>query len=193
MILLILATLSTAPAFASTVLYTNGSMALSSAFYLDFGYVVSDSFTVAQSTVTGFDAGIWVPAGDSPASVNWAIGGSAMSGNIASGTATLSNSYVGSNYYDFYTSTASGLNVSLGAGTYWLTLSAGASTNGNWLAWDVNSGPSQAVHNVNGNVRSEAFTIYGTSGTSTPEPGTLIMFGSGIIGLAGVLRRKINL
>jgi len=29
--------------------------------------------------------------------------------------------------------------------------------------------------------------------TPTPEPGTLIMLGSGIIGLAGVLRRKINL
>jgi len=29
--------------------------------------------------------------------------------------------------------------------------------------------------------------------SDTPEPGTLIMFGSGIIGLAGVLRRKINL
>ena len=28
---------------------------------------------------------------------------------------------------------------------------------------------------------------------STPEPSTLIMFGSGILGLAGVLRRKINL
>jgi hypothetical protein len=28
---------------------------------------------------------------------------------------------------------------------------------------------------------------------ATPEPGTLVMFGSGIIGLAGVLRRKINL
>jgi hypothetical protein len=28
---------------------------------------------------------------------------------------------------------------------------------------------------------------------ATPEPGTLIMFGSGILGLAGVLRRKINL
>ena len=26
-----------------------------------------------------------------------------------------------------------------------------------------------------------------------PEPGTLVMFGSGIIGLAGILRRKINL
>ncbi len=29
--------------------------------------------------------------------------------------------------------------------------------------------------------------------SSVPEPGTLLMFGSGIIGLAGVLRRKINL
>ena len=28
---------------------------------------------------------------------------------------------------------------------------------------------------------------------ATPEPGTMIMFGSGIIGLAGLLRRKINL
>lgn len=34
--------------------------------------------------------------------------------------------------------------------------------------------------------------LNGTSGT-TPEPGTLVMFGSGIIGLAGMLRRKINL
>jgi PEP-CTERM motif len=31
------------------------------------------------------------------------------------------------------------------------------------------------------------------SGTTVPEPDTLVMLGSGIIGLAGVLRRKINL
>ena len=29
--------------------------------------------------------------------------------------------------------------------------------------------------------------------TPTPEPGTLVMFGSGALGLAGLLRRKINL
>ncbi len=29
-------------------------------------------------------------------------------------------------------------------------------------------------------------------GTAVPEPGTLMMFGSGIVGLAGILRRKIN-
>lgn len=36
-----------------------------------------------------------------------------------------------------------------------------------------------------------AFSVSGRS--ATPEPGTMIMFGSGIIGLAGVLRRKISL
>jgi hypothetical protein len=30
------------------------------------------------------------------------------------------------------------------------------------------------------------------NGTSTPEPGSLILLGSGVIGLAGILRRKIN-
>ena len=38
---------------------------------------------------------------------------------------------------------------------------------------------------------SQAFTLLNTG--TTPEPGTLIMLGSGIIGLAGVLRRRINL
>jgi len=31
------------------------------------------------------------------------------------------------------------------------------------------------------------------TGSPVPEPGTLVMLGSGILGLAGVLRRKINL
>jgi hypothetical protein len=37
------------------------------------------------------------------------------------------------------------------------------------------------------------FFNYVPSSTPTPEPGTLAMVGSGIIGLAGVIRRKINL
>jgi hypothetical protein len=31
------------------------------------------------------------------------------------------------------------------------------------------------------------------SSTTTPEPGTMLMFGTGVIGLAGVIRRKINM
>jgi hypothetical protein len=29
--------------------------------------------------------------------------------------------------------------------------------------------------------------------TSTPEPGSLVLFGSGILGVAGLVRRKLNL
>jgi hypothetical protein len=36
-----------------------------------------------------------------------------------------------------------------------------------------------------------AFAIDGTLVTTTPEPGTLIMFGTGILGLAGAIRRKL--
>jgi hypothetical protein len=35
--------------------------------------------------------------------------------------------------------------------------------------------------------------VTATFDSPTPEPGTLLMFGSGIIGLSSVLRRKINL
>jgi len=30
------------------------------------------------------------------------------------------------------------------------------------------------------------------NGTTTPEPGTLVMFGSGVLGLAGVIRRRFS-
>jgi hypothetical protein len=36
----------------------------------------------------------------------------------------------------------------------------------------------------------EAFTIYGSSGT-TPEPNSILLIGSGMLGLVGVLRRKL--
>ncbi|MGB7553797.1 MAG: PEP-CTERM sorting domain-containing protein [Candidatus Korobacteraceae bacterium] len=32
-----------------------------------------------------------------------------------------------------------------------------------------------------------------TGGLTTPEPGTLVLFGSGLIGIAGIVRRKIRL
>lgn len=35
--------------------------------------------------------------------------------------------------------------------------------------------------------------VIGTAGSAVPEPGTLMMFGSGIVGLAGLLRRRTNL
>ncbi len=50
------------------------------------------------------------------------------------------------------------------------------------------------MRSSSGTIGSEAFTILGSSGTSTgtkPEPGTLILFGSGILGLSARSRRKL--
>jgi hypothetical protein len=67
--------------------------------------------------------------------------------------------------------------------------------------WDENSGPSLASESSVGSIPSEAFTILGsntstfdvttTTGGSVPEPTSIMLFGSGILGLASLVRRKL--
>ncbi len=42
------------------------------------------------------------------------------------------------------------------------------------------------------NYNDDSFIFTGVSQGTTPEPGTLALFGSGILGLAGVVRRKLH-
>jgi hypothetical protein len=84
--------------------------------------------------------------------------------------------------------------VNLAAGTYWLTLE-NVLTNApdDPVYWDQNSGPSLASQNSLGTIPSESFTVMGSSGSSTgttPEPGSLVLFASGALGVAGWIRRK---
>ena len=80
-----------------------------------------------------------------------------------------------------------------------LTLSNACTTSGcstNPIYWDENSGegciylgcPSLAFENEVGSIPSESFYLW-----SSPEPSSIMLFGSGILGLAGVLRRKLNI
>jgi hypothetical protein len=46
---------------------------------------------------------------------------------------------------------------------------------------------------ANATVDANGLVTTFSTGTSTPEPGTLVMLGSGILGLAGVMRRKLSL
>ena len=52
--------------------------------------------------------------------------------------------------------------------------------------------PAQASESAVGTIPSEAFTINSTPPPPVPEPGGILLFGSGIVALAGVLRGKLH-
>jgi hypothetical protein len=60
----------------------------------------------------------------------------------------------------------------------------------NFVSSGVNIGYTWSSGWTSASFNGEVFTF---TGTSTPEPGSLVLLGSGVLGLAGVLRRKINL
>jgi hypothetical protein len=74
----------------------------------------------------------------------------------------------------------------LNVGTPWASFSLSGFNNLSSLTFqDTTSGaflvaPGMGIDNMNV-----------STGSSTPEPGTFVMFGSGVIGLAGMLRRKL--
>ena len=111
---------------------------------------------------------------------------------MASGDAAWSNVYWGTNGFDIYTSSVSGLNIDLGAGDYWLELSNGAVADGSNIFWDENDGTSLAYQNATGSINSQAFTVYGPGGSPVPEPSSFLLLGSGLAGLAGLLKRKFR-
>ena len=198
--------LAAIPAWAS---YDNGPInGTTDAWTINFGYVVSDTFTTASNgTMTGFSFGVWEFPGDTLSSVDYSVTSGENSGTVyGSGTASgaaLTDKFISTNQYgyDIDKITYSGAEIAVVTGTtYWLNLQNAAVPSGDPVYWDENSGagcggggcPSKASESSLGTIASEAFTIStsGSSGT-TPEPSSIMLFGSGILGLAGVLRRKL--
>ncbi len=203
--------LTVSPA-AAQALYDNGPInGKLTGFEIDGDITVSNSFTLASySGITGFDFGVWVLQGEKPLTADWSITSKPDGGTVyGTGTANLSNVFHnsqnsgGDSYtYDIFDSSAS-ISLNLGPGNYWLNLNNGTGTEGGLgMYWDINAGagcggsdgqgancPSLATANIVGTIPSESFTINGGSGT-TPESSTLTLFGSGILGLGGFLRRR---
>jgi hypothetical protein len=103
--------------------------------------------------------------------------------------------------FNVCTETGSFAPVTLNNGTFFLNLMNAATAEGNPVYWDENSGvgchsqgcPSVAYPDFFESIPSEAFTILGTAGTgTTPEPGSLVLFSSGVVGVVGMLRRKLR-
>jgi hypothetical protein len=196
-----------------SVAYENGPVnGTTDAWTINFGYVVSDTFTLGSAqTITGFDLYTWEFPGDTLSSVDWSItdvengfcpGDTCLGNGTASGY-MVSDKFISTNQYGFNIDkiSVSGLNVSLSSGTVWLNLQNATVPSGDPVYWDENSGagckstgcPSSASESAVGTIPSEAFTIGTSGGTtgSTPEPSSIMLFGSGILGLAGLLRRKL--
>jgi hypothetical protein len=86
--------------------------------------------------------------------------------------------------------------------SYWVSLSNASDSQGNnsTEAWDIpnagSGGPATCNFRQSGTnfgdcgLGGESFTL--TGGGTTPEPSSILLFGSGILGLAGVLRRKLT-
>ena len=197
--------LAAVPAWAQNWSYDNGKInGTTDAWTINFGYIVSDSYVAAGTSVTGYSFGVWEFSGDLMTSVDWSITLNENGGSLfGSGTAkkgggaggTLTDTFISSNQfgYDIDLITVTGLNVPEANGvTYWLNLQNAVVPSGDPVFWDENSGKSQASESAVGTIPSEAFTINSGSTTgTTPEPSSIMLFGSGILGLAGVLRRKL--
>ena len=191
--------LAAIPAWAN---YENGPInGTTDVWTINFGYIVSDTF-VDSGTVSGFAFGVWLFPGDTLTSVDWSITSDENSGTVyGSGTASganLTDKFISSNQYGYNIDliTVTGLSVGLEGGTYWLNLQNASVASGDPVYWDENSGagcqsngcPSNASESALGTIPSEAFTV--TTGT-VPEPSSVMLFGSGILGLAGLLRRRL--
>jgi hypothetical protein len=193
--------LAAVPVFAD---YSNGPInGTVDAWTINFGYVVSDTFTCCGLlSPYGFAFGVWQFPGDTLTQVDWSITSGENGGTVyAHGTAsafggtggTLNEQFISSNQYgyDIDNATVSGLHTSVPSGTLWLNLQNALVPSGDPVYWDENNGPSSASESTVGTIPSEAFTIYDTETTGTPEISSILLFGTGILGLVGVLRRKL--
>jgi len=192
------------PAMASTI-YENGPInGTVDAWTINFGWVIGDTFTVSggNSTITGLSFGAWVFPGDTLTSVQVALTSEPDDGGISyfdqTVNFTASGCFVNQYGFDVCTETGSFNGPSLSNGTYWLDLQNAIVPSGDPVYWDENSGirchspgcPSQTWI-AEGTIPSEAFTIEGNSNGTTPEPSSITLLGSGILGLTVLLRRKL--
>ena len=175
---------------------------------------ISNGFVAASSSnfFTYLEFGEWSVG--APTSFGWSLSASAFGNELGSATVAQNagNStllFTNGFGYGVYDVKASITPAALTAGnTYWLSISnATDASNDGTQAWDVPNGGSggpaicnfrQSGTNFGACIEDgvifggESFTISSLPPPTTPEPSSILLFGSGILGIAGILRRRLN-
>ncbi len=194
-LLLPLVVATAATAVQADTLYSNGSINGTVDYYfISSSEIITNSFTLAGAAILdSAELGLATSSG-TPASLQWQIGTTPFGAEISSGTASLTSTFHNTGPYDAatYDSTFTLSGVLPGAGTYYLTLSNGRSSDSTQLGWDENDGPSTAQGRYNNTsitpAGSESFTLSGIN--LVPEPSTWAMFGLGAVGAGVVASRR---
>jgi hypothetical protein len=202
----LLFTIGVAPASAG-ILYDNTgpSTGILDAWGISFGISTANSFLLSHgATITGADFAVWVHPDATLTSVDWVIASDPLgSTTYASGTATAINqtslAYPMIDGYNVDNESFSIPGFALTTGTYWLLLQNAIVSNGDHIYWDQSDGPSQAWNSDWGYLPggytgacttpctdSETFQVL------TPEPASFGLLAMGLLGIATLLRRRIN-
>jgi hypothetical protein len=197
--------LAVAPAIADT-LYSNGPYnGTTDAWTINFGFSVSDSFTAPSgSQIQGLNIVYWdSSSSDVLTTVDMALGSTSFGGAPQTLTG-VTNTFLGTNQYGYnlFEATYNFATIHW-SGAGYMTLSNACTASGCSIStpiyWDENSGPSTAYENTLGSIPSESFTLTAICGGGgpdcgppVPEPSSIMLFGSGILGVVGILRRKLG-
>lgn len=195
---------------SAQTLYENGPInGQVNAWTINEGFSLGDTFFLPNptSTVTGLAFGVWLTPGDTLQSAEVSITSDVLGGTTYfDQNVTFTSSGCFLNNLNFQVCTETGLfnGPTLNGGTYWVNLQNAITAGGNPAYWDQNDGvgchsqgcPSDASNGgiMGATIPSESFSVLGTSGGggTTPEPGSLVLFASGVMASATLLRRKLS-
>jgi hypothetical protein len=144
-------------------------------------------FNGSPSTITGWTVNFYNDAAGQPGSL---AGSTHVGGN---GGETFDGTFGGT---PSYTYTINGLGFNASANTqYWVSVYPDLAFPPQW-GWESGTGGDGISYQDFFGARSQiaadmAFALDGTGNVGTPEPGTLVMLGTGVLGLAGAIRRKL--